>query len=345
MLSYKSSQLRNRVNAFSRVLRAAWHDTFFPATDGRAERTTHVHRIGGETSQIHDYRGKLKVCPASGLIFRDDMLLKNSTDGFMRERVPSYLRIYRSGGRRFPELVSLRHGSEANYWHFFQLVATKAVIADEFGIDRDVPLLLSRRQVGVPFIARMLQRDFQAGRPIVVQDSDEVIGADRIHVVVPPLHGAACRDLLLDRLGVAGDAAHGDRLFVTRGRQAENNRMLRNEAEVTRALERFGFRTIDPQQLPLDDQIATFSRCSFMVSPHGAGLTNMIFRRGAPLSVVEIFNRNLVNDCYEIVAGQYGYRYRALYCEAVSGKPTSGNPLVDVDELSTAVKEMLAPAL
>ena len=118
--------------------------------------------------------------------------------------------------------------------------------------------------------------------------------------------------------------------------------MLQNETEVIEALAKFGFRTIDPQTLSLDEQIATFAKCGFMVSPHGAGLTNMIFRRGAPMNVVEIFNFNLINDCYEIVAGQHGFHYTALCCDEVIGKPTSGNALVDVDKLVEAVEKMLS---
>ena len=68
----------------------------------------------------------------------------------------------------------------------------------------------------------------------------------------------------------------------------------------------------------------------------------MIFRRGAPLDIVEIFNFNLINPCYEIASAQYGFAYRALCCDAVAGKPTSGNAYVDVDALVTAVKRMLS---
>jgi len=343
--SYETSRIRLRFNAFSRVLRSAYHDTLFPSIDGRQRRVVH-HLPGSEggadSYEIHEYRGRLKICPGSGLVFDDNVLLKNSTDLYMRERVPRYRTVYDGEGRHFPDLISLRHGSEPNYWHYFQLVATKAVIADLHGLAERIPLLLSRRQAEVPFIKRSLELNLYRDRPVVIQEEDEVIATDRLYTIRPPLHGRTYRDRVLDRLGHASDPASSDRLFVTRGKSAENDRRLQNEDAVTDALAAFGFRTIDPQTLSLDKQIETFSKCGFMVSPHGAGLTNMIFRRGAPLDVVEIFNFNLVNPCYEIVASDYGFGYRALYCENVVGKPKSGNALVEIHALTDAVEAMLA---
>lgn len=342
--SYESSQFRTRFNAFSRLLRAGYHDTLYPSIDGKAKRTTHqLNQINGDDSyELHEYNGTLKICPSSGLTFDNNVLLKNSTDLYMRERVPNYRLVYDSAARHVPSLISLRHGAEPNYWHYLQLVATKAVVADLHGVDPEVPVLLSRRQYDVPFIKRSLDLGLVGDRPIVLQENDEVIATDQLYSIRPPLHGRKYRDLVLQRLGqTGGDTAENDRIFVTRGKAAENNRMLQNEAEVIEALSAFGFRTVDPQTLTFDEQMTIFSRCGFMISPHGAGLTNMIFRRGSPLEIIEIFNFNLINPCYEIVADQYDFGYRALYCNDVVGKPKSGNAIVDVDELVGAVESML----
>lgn len=339
---YHSSQFRNRFNAFSRFLRAAYHDSLYPSIDGDREGDLGRHTPDTGPYEIHAFTGNLKICPATALIFDDNVLLQNSTDLFMRERVPKYGRIYDSPGRHVPELISLRHGSDPNYWHFFQLVAAKAVIADLHGLPAKIPLLLSRGQCEVPFIKRALELGILGDRDLVIQEADEVIASDRVTVIRPPLHDRAYRDRVLDRLGhPGGDGSRSERFFVTRGKSAENDRRLQNEAAVVEALAPLGFQTLDPQTLSLDEQMATFASCGFMVSPHGAGLTNMVFRRGAPLNIVEIFNFNLVNDCYEIAAKQHDFGYRALYCDQVSGKPKSGNALVDVDELAASVREML----
>ncbi|MEM8811520.1 MAG: glycosyltransferase family 61 protein [Pseudomonadota bacterium] len=339
--SYGKSQLRLRVNAFSRLLRAAYHDTVYPAVDAADRRQVLEGGPDHARYQIHDYRGRLKLCPASGLLFDDNVLLKNSSDLFMRERLPWYRQVYDKADRHFPQLISLRHGSDANYWHFFQIVAPKAVIADLCGLPGDIPVVLSERQADIPFIKHSLDKGILGNRPVVIQGSDEVLTAERIFAILPPLHGSQYRDVILDRLAPPLDAEADDRLFVVRGKTAENDRRIRNQDEVESALAAFGFRTIDPQSLPLDQQIAAFARCGFIVSPHGAGMTNMIFRRGGPLDVVEIFNPNLVNDCYRVVADEYGFRYKALNSATVIGKPRTGHAVVDTEKLVDTVRRFL----
>lgn len=337
---YHASPLRLRVNAFSRVLRAAYHDTLYASVEAGSRRETVDAGEADAPYCVETYRGRLKLCPSSGLVFDDAVLLKGSSDRFMRERVPDYGRVYDRQDRHVPIAISLRHGAEANYWHYFQLVATKAVIADLHGMDPGIPLVLSRRQADVPFIRRTIELGVFGGRSLIIQENDEVLAADEILVIRPPLHGPVYRDVLLDRLQIRGDSEVNDRLFVTRGKSAENDRRLQNEAEVERALEPFGFRTVDPQAYSLDDQMRLFAGCRFMISPHGAGLTNMIFRRGAPLDVIEIFNANLVNPCYRIVAEEYGFRHAQMVCETVSGKPRTAKPLVDVATLVDQVRDM-----
>ncbi len=339
---YQASPLRLRVNAFSRVLRAAYHDTLYASVEAASRRDVVTAGEAETPYCIESYHGRLKLCPSSGLIFDDSVLLKGSSDRFMRERVPDYGRVYDRQDRHVPIAISLRHGAEANYWHYFQLVATKAVIADLHGLGSDIPLVMSRRQADIPFIRRTIELGVFGNRALIIQDDDEVLAADTIMVIRPPLHGAVYRDLLLDRLEIRGDKTAHDRVFVTRGKSAENDRRLQNEADVVDALEPFGFRTVDPQALSLDDQMRLFSGCGFMISPHGAGLTNMIFRRGAPLDVIEIFNANLVNPCYRIVAEEYGFRHAEMICETVSGKPRTAKPLVDVAALVDQVRDMAA---
>ena len=215
-----------------------------------------------------------------------------------------------------PDLVAPRLGAEL--LAFFSARRRKGRDRRPARAFPDIPFLLSRGQCDVPFIKQALDLGLLGDRDLIVQEPGEVIAADRVFVIRPPLHDRGYRDRVLDRLGHAGgDGTQSRRYFVTRGKSAENDRRLQNESAVIDALAPFGFETLDPQTLSLGEQMAAFAACGFMVSPHGAGLTNMIFRRGAPLDVVEIFNFNLINDCYEIAAKQHDFRYRALYCDQV----------------------------
>ena len=56
-------------------------------------------------------------------------------------------------------------------------------------------------------------------------------------------------------------------------------------------LQRYGFRIIDSEQLSLEEKIRVFSKVRYLVTLSGAGMANILFRRGAPLNVLELHSR------------------------------------------------------
>jgi capsular polysaccharide biosynthesis protein len=89
-----------------------------------------------------------------------------------------------------------------------------------------------------------------------------------------------------------GEAAPGvgKRLYLSR--RAYPRRALLNEAEIEQAVESLGFRVIDPATYPYEEQIRLFRQAEFIVSPHGAALTNLVYSREG-VKVIELFP-----DCY-----------------------------------------------
>jgi capsular polysaccharide biosynthesis protein len=82
--------------------------------------------------------------------------------------------------------------------------------------------------------------------------------------------------------------AFSRRLFVSRSDSRKPARIA-NESAVASLLERYGFETFVPSAHSIDDQIAAFANAELIVGAHGAGLTTLIFARGA--TIVELWNR------------------------------------------------------
>src|SRR5690606_20250706 len=73
---------------------------------------------------------------------------------------------------------------------------------------------------------------------------------------------------------------------------------------------------IDSETMNVSQQIALFSRTEFLISIHGAGLTNIIFREGNPLKILEIIHPfNYVPFHYIMMAHTYGFQYQLLLGE------------------------------
>lgn len=128
------------------------------------------------------------------------------------------------------------------------------------------------------------------------------------------------RRLLLKAYGAPGDSGEGERIYISRGR-APKRRIL-NEEAVCQVLAEFNFKIIHAEDLSFEQQVEICSRARYLVSNHGAGLTNMLFLpTGA--SVLELrHHTDCINNCYFTLASALNLKYFYQTCE-------SSNPAED----------------
>jgi hypothetical protein len=99
------------------------------------------------------------------------------------------------------------------------------------------------------------------------------------------------------------------RIYLARG---AGRRSLVNEAEVAAVCAEFGFETVASSSLKeASDYIRLFSGCSAVVSPHGAGLTNVIFMPPGG-TVVELSPSDWIRPYYYTLAAGNAQRFAAL---------------------------------
>lgn len=100
-----------------------------------------------------------------------------------------------------------------------------------------------------------------------------------------------------------------ERIYLTR-RSAPGRRLI-NEPELEAALERLGFACVQPEKLPVAEQANLFSAAQCVVSPHGAGLTNLVFAPPGTL-LVELFHPDKCTPVYQNLAAACGLRYASF---------------------------------
>jgi capsular polysaccharide biosynthesis protein len=104
-------------------------------------------------------------------------------------------------------------------------------------------------------------------------------------------------------------------------------RRLPHEDRIEALLQSAGFEIIYPEEMTLKEQIKVFSRAKTIVAPHGAGLSNMIWRT-ENCRIVEIFTPECLNDCYARLAVQLGFDYRYIIIhEGSDAAETAGGVL------------------
>jgi tetratricopeptide (TPR) repeat protein/capsular polysaccharide biosynthesis protein len=94
---------------------------------------------------------------------------------------------------------------------------------------------------------------------------------------------------------------HPARIYVSRGKA--KNRQLVNEAEVSQLLTASGFVTVFLEEMSFVEQVTTFAHAQVIVSPHGSGLTNLVFC-SPDTKVVELFSPNYIRTDYWMISQQ-----------------------------------------
>jgi Glycosyltransferase 61 len=258
--------------------------------------------------------------------------------------VLSFLRAKRNGGvtvTHEPRVISLRHFWEWNYYHFFLDVMGKLSLFDRVGLDPEIPIVLGRYATQVPFVRQVLARGDLANRNWILQEDNHVCASEVYYC--RSFEGYRTKiDHLLDLMAVPvgqhDDAT--DRVFLTRPRGA---RTVLNMDEIEPVLKEYEFETVDTSAMTVDDQIETFMRTRHLLAVHGAGMTNLIFRRGAPMSVLEIHpevhvSRDFMNICHE-----YSYEHARLACRPGGSSDWRHASLyIDPRELRAHIERMLS---
>ncbi|WP_423241845.1 glycosyltransferase 61 family protein [Limnospira fusiformis] len=132
-------------------------------------------------------------------------------------------------------------------------------------------------------------------------------------------------------------------IFISREDQPSRRKLL-NEYEVFSALEKLGFVKVTPGRLSYEQQIQTFANAKVIVSPHGAGLTNIVFA-SSNCTVIEIFPENYINICYWRLSQVLNHKYAYIVAEVDEAQKhlhhSKTECSVSVDAVVNAVSHVL----
>lgn len=276
-------------------------------------RTQYAYRVTGDLIVEPEY-GYLIKRPL-GLI---DQSLQYAELTRRRETIPIFsglpsvpdvlLKTKRQGGMHVDRLISFRHPFEWNYYHFLLDILPRIWLLDELGIDRSIPILIGQSLAKQRFFREMQSLSPLRERTWLIQDDSFVTTREVIIVKTALGH----RDQL-DYAANGVPARPGglsERVFIER--KSASGRNITNMAAVARVARDLGYTVVDPAELSITEQIELFGRTEVLVGSHGAGLANMIFRRGRPLTLLEIFPPTAAPLHFYILAKMYGYAYHYM---------------------------------
>jgi capsular polysaccharide biosynthesis protein len=149
----------------------------------------------------------------------------------------------------------------------------------------------------------------------------------------PPSGCRRLRDrILLNMPASAYQAEHSSRIVISR-RKASSRHIVNEEALID-TLTPLGFQAYVLEDMSFIEQVALFARAEVIISPHGAGLTNMIWAQTSPL-IIELFG-SYINWCFHRIAAALEFRYGFVECT-----PHGRDMIVDTSQVTALLHELV----
>jgi len=278
------------------------------------------------------------VDPKMGVLFSGHRVVWGTSDIPNRERGPYFFKHLKKPDAVLPSAILLHHFHSDNYYHFVFYVLTKAHLAEKAGLPPDIPFLVPEKAAKTQFFQRARDLGVFGDRQVIIQPARKVIGVGEAYLPRERFCDPDAMDWLCDRFAVPAVPAANRRLLVVRSADAANGRAWRNQDEVEALAARHGFEALDPGTLPLEGQAKAFSEAAVVVGAHGAGLTNLVFRRAsAGGHLIELFSPLMGGAHYFMLARAKGFGYQSLFTQRPEGRDFRATTEVDCDALEAAL--------
>lgn len=241
--------------------------------------------------------------------------------------------------REFDQVILLRDLYEWNYFHFHFDVLGRLGLLAAAGIPEEIPIVLGRYALELPFVQAMLAMGDLGKRHWIFQDQF-YLRAKKIYYCQTTQTFKERADYFLDKMKFEENKPEVDRRIFLNRATAGGRRVLNIDA-VRDVLKPLGFDEIDAVSLAFSEQVRLFRATRYLIAIHGAGITNTLYRRGNPLSILELYASNYNSFDYRTIAHERGFLWAGLAGVPTEGEPQLADFTVDIPALELAVASML----
>lgn len=251
-----------------------------------------------------------------GIIANDNSLVFDSisNNAWIETYHPSYFRYKKNKLHtiKYPQLVSINilKGGENNYWHFLHDLLGEVVMAKKV-LPGQIPFLISKALAEKPFFkSALLQSSYLAQCTWIIRDEKYIEAGKAYFIQTMPNDNEQFFDVR-NMLEVKESNKEKQRkIFLTRNKS--RIRFVNNKDEIEEIARQYGFEIVDADNLSLQQQIELFGETRYLVGIHGAGLTNVLFRRNAPLHLLELLPKDYLQPHYFWISKGMGHSYSCL---------------------------------
>lgn len=248
---------------------------------------------------------------------------------------------FKPANRKFDQLIVVSATTPDNYYHWlFDVLPALEKISKSQQYHNGIPIAVGGSQLSFQ-TESLLRIGILPSRLIWIGKDDilyaqEVFQANLTHKAGHP-HTPTyswVKNLFLGR----STMLPWRKIYISRAKDLE--RQVRNEKNLVDKLLMMGFEIHNLSKLSLRKKAQLFSEAKVIVSPHGAGLSNIVFS-SAQTKIVEFFPENFINYCYQRMAKDLAFNYSSLvFPSSELSETEKANFVIDVkiDELLEYLK-------
>ncbi|NQT66634.1 MAG: glycosyltransferase family 61 protein [Actinobacteria bacterium] len=211
---------------------------------------------------------------------------------------------------KFKKIISLRDISEASYFHFYNDFLTKIILLENYNFNKELPLVISKKLSEKIFFQDILKRSELHNRNWIIQDKQYIQSEEIIYCKSMPFEKKYFIKISELLKAPKPDLKSKKRIFLDRSASAGRN--IFNIEEIKNICDFYNFEIIDTEKINIDEQIELFSKVRSLIAVHGAGITNIIFRQDASLSLLEIFSYYRKPPHYYLLSNIFNYSYNSI---------------------------------
>jgi glycosyl transferase family 61 len=229
---------------------------------------------------------------------------------------------------------------DRNYYHWFIDTLPRLYLFSALNLDEPVTLLM--RPDSKLYQTTSLRWCLPKNMTVQYVSDHKKVGVEKLLMpsyirsntngYVPIEHLNYVRDAIFKNVPI--QTKTDQRIYISRSR-ASRRRVL-NEDEVIACLLKYGYKIVQTEKLTLEQQVAQFRAATHIVSPHGAGLVNMLFADNA--TIVEFLgDPNPGSLHFGRLAATLGHKHHYL---PVKQKGKDTDMFVDISVLEKKLAEL-----
>jgi capsular polysaccharide biosynthesis protein len=232
-----------------------------------------------------------------------------------------------------------------NYYHWHLIALNRLLVFKQNNLLEDTKLLLPKRYKKLKFILDSLKKFGIDEKQIIYLGKKSNIKVKEIFCpLIYQNHPQAFNEIksILTK-DISGGLNLGDKIYISR--EACALRFVENEGLVVALLEKYGFKKVVMEQYSYQDQMAICHNARYVVGPHGAGLTNILFMKkgGFLLELATKPDSNkLITDYYKMANfTEINYLYQECEAAGETRDFHHGSLIVDLEKLEKNLQLML----